>query len=189
MDGPATHRVGGNADVEQHLVRVVEAVQVRHRGDVQVVTDRCGLEGRPGVRCVVRGNPGAAVRARVKRVKLRKRYLRHAAIIAVMYIFDTREIDVTALIGNTPAPVIPVHVEQVQVDTMYNPAMSTEPEVPDEVSIAKVRNQLAEVIEKARYFDGVTFLTNRGRRVAAIVPVEAGEQWVASAEQRTARES
>jgi len=72
---------------------------------------------------------------------------------------------------------------------MYNAAMSTEPEVPEEVKIAEARNQLAGIIEKARYFDGVTFLTNRGKRVAAIVPVEAGEQWLAAAEQRGARES
>jgi hypothetical protein len=36
-------------------------------------------------------------------------------------------------------------------------------------SIAEVRNSLAEAIEKARYFDETTFLTNRGKRVAVVV--------------------
>lgn len=78
---------------------------------------------------------------------------------------NLREIDVTALIDISA--------------TMYNPAMSDAPDVPEELAIYKARNQLAEIIEKARYYDGVTFLTNRGKRVVAIVPVEVGERYLA----------
>ena len=67
---------------------------------------------------------------------------------------------------------------------MYTSDMSTEPEVPEELPIFKARNQMAEIIEKSRYFGGVTFLTNRGRRAAAVVPVEVAERYLA--EQRRA---
>lgn len=76
-----------------------------------------------------------------------------------------REIDVTVLMDTSAS--------------MYNPAMSEVPDVPEDLAINKARNQLAEIIEKARYYDGVTFLTNRGKRVAAIVPVEVGERYLA----------
>lgn len=89
-----------------------------------------------------------------------------SAIMYFMYInaIKIREIDVTALIDD--------------IAVMYNPGM-TEPKLDKDLPIFKARNQLAEVIEKARYFDGVTYLTNRGKRVAAVVPVEVAERYEA----------
>lgn len=58
---------------------------------------------------------------------------------------------------------------------MYNPGMPESPDVPPEIAINEARNKLGPIIEKSRYFGGVTFLMNRGRRVASIVPVEVGE--------------
>lgn len=58
---------------------------------------------------------------------------------------------------------------------LYTPRMPGPPDVPPEMKIFEARNAFAAVIDKARYFGGVTFLMNRGRRVAAIVPVEVGE--------------
>lgn len=58
---------------------------------------------------------------------------------------------------------------------MYTSGMPEPPEVPDEIAINEARNKLGPIIEKSRYFGGVTFLMNRGKRVAAIVPVEIGE--------------
>lgn len=83
-----------------------------------------------------------------------------------MYINATsvREIDVTVLIDSAAV--------------MYNPDM-TEPQLDKDLPIFRARNQLAEVIEKARYFEGVTYLTNRGKRVAAVVPVEVAERYEA----------
>lgn len=62
---------------------------------------------------------------------------------------------------------------------MYTSGMPELPEVPDEIAINEARNRLGPIIEKARYFDGVTYLLNRGKRVAAIVPVEVAEQFEA----------
>lgn len=59
-------------------------------------------------------------------------------------------------------------------DMTDNPA-DLEPDLP----INKARNQLAAVIAKARYMSGVTYLTNHGKRVAAIVPVEVAERYEA----------
>jgi len=84
-----------------------------------------------------------------------------------------REIDVTAMIDIDNSA------------TMYNPAMSEAPDVPEELAIFKARNQLGDIIEKARYFDGVTYLTNRGKRVAAIVPVEVAERYEAERAKET----
>lgn len=78
-----------------------------------------------------------------------------------MYINDTREIDVTALMDET--------------GVMYTSGMADN-EIPEDVKVVEARNQLAAIIEKARYYDGVTFLTNRGKRVAAVVPVEDAER-------------
>lgn len=58
---------------------------------------------------------------------------------------------------------------------LYTPRMPGPPDVPTEMKIFEARNQLAAVIDKSRYFGGVTFLMNRGKRVSAIVPVEVGE--------------
>ena len=60
-------------------------------------------------------------------------------------------------------------------DVMYTSAMAGPPDVPTEMKIFEARNAFAAVIDKARYFGGVTFLMNRGKRVAAVVPVEVGE--------------
>jgi hypothetical protein len=62
---------------------------------------------------------------------------------------------------------------------MYTAGMAGPPDVPEEMKIFEARNQLAAVIDKSRYFNGVTFLMNRGKRVAAIVSVEEGERILA----------
>lgn len=52
------------------------------------------------------------------------------------------------------------------------------PKAPDDgmsVSVADFRAQLTEYISRARYGGKVTFLYSRGKRVAALVPVEAAE--------------
>lgn len=90
--------------------------------------------------------------------------MRHVSIIAVMafmYI-NWREIDVTALMDGSAV--------------MYTSDMAEAPDVPDDVKIADARNDFAAIIEKARYFGGVTFLTNRGKRVAAVVSVEDAQR-------------
>ena len=49
-----------------------------------------------------------------------------------------------------------------------------------EVAITEARDRLAEVVNEAAYTGRVTYLTRRGRRLAAIVPVEtaeAAERW------------
>lgn len=61
----------------------------------------------------------------------------------------------------------------------YTSAMPDEPDVPPEIAVNELRNKLGPIIEKARYFDGVTYILNRGKRVAAVVPVEAAEQYEA----------
>ena len=58
---------------------------------------------------------------------------------------------------------------------MYTSAMPGPPDVPPEMKIFEARNTLAAVIDKSRYFGGVTYLMNRGKRVAVIAPVELGE--------------
>lgn len=58
---------------------------------------------------------------------------------------------------------------------MYTSRVPEPPEVDKEQSIKDVRNRLAPIIEAARYFGRVTYMTNRGTRVAAIVSVEVGE--------------
>ena len=58
---------------------------------------------------------------------------------------------------------------------MYNPGMPESPDIPNEIAINEARNKLGPIIEKARYFAGVTCLLNRGKRVAAIMPPEVGE--------------
>ncbi|MFD7956995.1 type II toxin-antitoxin system prevent-host-death family antitoxin [Streptomyces ardesiacus] len=45
-----------------------------------------------------------------------------------------------------------------------------------EASIAKVRNSFADAIGHARYSSEPTVLTSRGKRVAAIVPMEFYER-------------
>lgn len=72
-----------------------------------------------------------------------------------------RETDVTALIDMESA--------------MYTSGMAEAPDVEKDLAIYKARNQLSDVIEKARYFDGVTYLLFRGKRVAVVAPAELGE--------------
>lgn len=60
-------------------------------------------------------------------------------------------------------------------DVMYAARMPGPPDVPPEMKIFEARNNFAAVIDKARYFGGVTFLMNRGKRVAAVTSVEVGE--------------
>jgi prevent-host-death family protein len=57
----------------------------------------------------------------------------------------------------------------------YTSGMPDQPDVPDEIAVNELRNKLGPIIEKARYFDGFTYVLNRGKRVAAIVPVELAE--------------
>jgi prevent-host-death family protein len=78
-----------------------------------------------------------------------------------MYIMRMREVAVTALIAESAL--------------MYTSGMAEPPEVPTDVKIFEARNQLGKIFERARYFDGVTFVTNRGQRAAAVVPAELGE--------------
>lgn len=66
-------------------------------------------------------------------------------------------------------------VLMVESGVMYTSGMAGPPDVPPEMKIFEARNKLAAVIDKSRYFGGVTFLMNRGKRVAAVVPVEVGE--------------
>ena len=49
----------------------------------------------------------------------------------------------------------------------YTPVM-TAPKKEHEERIADARNSLAEVINRARYLQEPTFLTNRGKRVAVV---------------------
>lgn len=44
-----------------------------------------------------------------------------------------------------------------------------------ELPVTDARDRLADVVNEAAYAGRVTYLTRRGRRVAAIVPVEAAE--------------
>lgn len=69
----------------------------------------------------------------------------------------------------------------------YTSGMADAPDIPDEMRIVDARNIFGAVVEKSRYYDGVTYLMNRGKRVAAVVPVEVAERY--EAEQRAARES
>jgi prevent-host-death family protein len=55
---------------------------------------------------------------------------------------------------------------------MYNLGMSA---VPEEMPATEARNSFAEVIGWAHHAGVTTYITSHGRRVAAIVPVEAAE--------------
>ena len=47
---------------------------------------------------------------------------------------------------------------------------------PAEMSVRELRAELADVINAAAVHDQVTFVTSRGRRLAAVVSVTAAEQ-------------
>lgn len=49
------------------------------------------------------------------------------------------------------------------------------PEDVHELPITGARDRLADVVNEAAYTGQVTYLTRRGKRLAAIVPVEAAE--------------
>lgn len=53
-----------------------------------------------------------------------------------------------------------------------------------EARIADARNSLAEVINRARYLDEPTFLTNRSKRVAVVVSVDFYERARAALDSR-----
>ncbi|MFG1794186.1 type II toxin-antitoxin system prevent-host-death family antitoxin [Nocardia sp. NPDC049149] len=46
---------------------------------------------------------------------------------------------------------------------------------PDELSVRELRNQLADVLNDAAVRSRITYVTNRGRRYAAVVPVDLAE--------------
>ncbi|MDF2707067.1 MAG: Antitoxin Phd YefM, type toxin-antitoxin system [Nonomuraea muscovyensis] len=48
-------------------------------------------------------------------------------------------------------------------------------EIPDELSVAEVRKSFADVLNEAAVRGQITYVTNRGRRVAAVVPVAVAE--------------
>ena len=52
----------------------------------------------------------------------------------------------------------------------------TAPKKEHEERIADARNSLAEVINRARYLQEPTFLTNRGKRVAVVTSTDFYEQ-------------
>lgn len=62
---------------------------------------------------------------------------------------------------------------------MYTSDMADAPDLDKDLPINEARNHFGKVVERARYFDGVTYLLNRGKRVAAIVPVEVAERYEA----------
>ncbi|WP_221890339.1 type II toxin-antitoxin system prevent-host-death family antitoxin [Streptomyces sp. WAC05858] len=55
-------------------------------------------------------------------------------------------------------------------------AVMTAPKKEHEERIADARNALADVINKARYLQEPTFLTNRGKRVAVVVSTDFYDQ-------------
>lgn len=57
----------------------------------------------------------------------------------------------------------------------YTPAM-TAPKKEHQEKIADFRNSIADVIERARYFDETTVLTSRGKRVAVMVGMDFYER-------------
>jgi hypothetical protein len=69
----------------------------------------------------------------------------------------------------------------------YTSGMADAPDIPDEMRIVDARNVFGAVVEKSRYYAGVTFLMNRGKRVAAVVPVEVAEAY--EAQRRASSES
>lgn len=60
---------------------------------------------------------------------------------------------------------------------MYTRSMTPRPET--ETSIADFRSKLADHINEVQTRQAVVFLTSRGRRVAALVPVADAEQLLA----------
>lgn len=44
-----------------------------------------------------------------------------------------------------------------------------------ELSVREIRTQLADVLNEAAIRGQITYITNRGRRIAAVVPVSVAE--------------
>lgn len=61
----------------------------------------------------------------------------------------------------------------------YTPAM-TAPKREHQEKIADFRNSMADVIERARYFDETTVLTSRGKRVVVLVGMDFYERALAA---------
>jgi len=72
---------------------------------------------------------------------------------------------------------------------LYTADMTDEPDLEKDLPIFRARNKLAAIIERARYFGGVTYLMNHGRRVAAVVPVEVAERYEAELAARESADS
>jgi prevent-host-death family protein len=69
----------------------------------------------------------------------------------------------------------------LQRASMYTSGMTDAPALEPNIPVHKARDVLGKVIEKSRYFGGITYLTNRGTRVAAVVPVDLAEWFEANA--------
>ena len=49
------------------------------------------------------------------------------------------------------------------------------PATPDEMPAGEARRAFADVVGRAQYAGHITYITHRGKRVAAIVPADAAE--------------
>ncbi|WP_157254809.1 type II toxin-antitoxin system prevent-host-death family antitoxin [Nonomuraea typhae] len=47
---------------------------------------------------------------------------------------------------------------------------------PNEMSVRDLRSELADVLNDAAVYGRITYVTNRGRRIAAVVPVPIADQ-------------
>lgn len=54
-----------------------------------------------------------------------------------------------------------------------------------EIGVANLREQLADVLNDTAVYGHITYVTSRGRRVAAIVPVPIADQAVTSVPEET----
>lgn len=68
---------------------------------------------------------------------------------------------------------------------MYTSALEydapmTAPKTQHEQAINQARNKLAEIIERARYYDEPTLLLNRGKPTAAVVGIDFYERALAA---------
>jgi prevent-host-death family protein len=57
---------------------------------------------------------------------------------------------------------------------MYNLYMSATPE-PEELTASAARQGFADVVGRAQHAGATTYIVKHGRRVAAVVPIEAAE--------------
>ena len=54
-----------------------------------------------------------------------------------------------------------------------------------EIGVAHLREQLADILNNTAVYGNITYVTSRGRRVAAIVPVPVAEQAASATTQET----